>query len=413
VDRLADPHASRVILVGGARYGMLPPLPTVAHNLAALRELVTDPDLWGLPPDNCVTLLDPSTPLQVDAAVRAVSASVRPEGLLLFYFAGHGLIDPRTGGLHLAVEQTERDAVYATAMPYEWVRRAFLDAPAGWRVVILDCCYSGRAIAGMGPGSVADEAEIDLACVLVAASANRAALAPPDEPYTSFTGSVIELLRTGLPGGPDLLDLNTIYQHVSAVQRSLGRPLPELRARNGGERIPLARNRAAAGPRPTDTDQPPAGSPELIPGLVLTGTARLPDPELAGASVALLAYDPLVGALGVRLGRTLHRPATEVLGARTAGALATAALYDGGPVRASIVLIMRPRTDAEVPGYRALDAHLGTAPVTTDPDLIDAAWLFLGYVGWRPGQLEMELAQGAFVVSHRVIDDWLTRSRGD
>jgi putative transcriptional regulator len=140
----------------------------------------------------------------------------------------------------------------------------------------------------------------------------------------------------------------------------------------------------------------------------------LSDPELAGASVTLLAYDPLVGALGVRLGRALQRPAAEVLGLRTARALAPAGIYDGGPVRDAIVLVVRLKPDTPaVPGYRAIDEHFGTAPTTTDPDVLDGAWVFLGYVGWRPGQLEVELARGAFVLSHRPVGDWLTQPRGD
>ncbi|GIJ47503.1 hypothetical protein Val02_43890 [Virgisporangium aliadipatigenens] len=410
--QLSDPRSSRVVLVGVGRYRSLPQLPTAVANLDALRDVFTDPALWGLPPENCVVLADPSAPSMVDAALRGPGpATVRPDGLLLFYFAGHGLIDPRTGSLHLAVGDTDPDGVYATSAPYEWVRRAFLDAPAGRRVVILDCCYAGRAIDGMGPAAVIDETEIDLTCVLVAASATRAALAPADEPYTAFTGTLVELLRGGLPDGPELLDLGTVYQETRATQLRKGRPLPELRARNGGELIPLVRN-AAPLSRPSPVPLYRRTPREPRPGLVITGTAALPDADLSGTTLAVLAYDPEQGALGIRLGRPVARPAADILGTALARALPGVELFDGGPVRDVLVLLVELAVDPSiVPWFRPILGNLGTLPPDVRPDIaarvVRRAWAFLGYVGWRPGQLEHEIAQGGFTVATRTLRQWL------
>ena len=191
---LSDPHHSRVVLVGASTYAHLPQLPTVAANLSGLSGVLTDPLRWGLPPEHCRVVSDPKTPQQVDRALRAAGAASSVGGLLLVYYAGHGVVDDRTGELHLAVEQTDREAPYATAVPYDWIRRGVLASPANRRVVILDCCYAGRAISGMGElTAVADEVEIDRTCVLVATSPNQAAVAPPDEPYTAFTGALLDV----------------------------------------------------------------------------------------------------------------------------------------------------------------------------------------------------------------------------
>jgi hypothetical protein len=414
VTRLADPAASRVVLVGGSRYANLPPLPTVANNLTALAALVADAALWGLPAAQCATVRDPATPQVIDAAVRDAATHVRPEGLLLFYFAGHGLIDPRTGALHLAVSGTDRNSVHSTAAPFEWVRRWFLDAPAGARVVILDCCYSGRATDGMGePETIADQVEIDRTCVLVAAPANRTALAPPDEPFTAFTGVLIDVIRQGVAGGPPLLDLTTLFRYAVTTQRARNRPLPQLRARNGGENIPLVRNVAHTRAAGDDPDPPPVVRiPAPRPGTVLTpGEESRTGP--AYGSMAVLAYDQNVGALGVRLGKRLLRLPNEVLRARLAAAIGPAEVYEGGPVGDVIVLLAELRPDApQIPGVRMLTGRLATVPVAADPALVAAAvrraWVFVGYLGWRPGQLEAELEQGDLVHSTEPLARWLT-----
>ena len=61
--RLADPHASRVLLIGSSRYDTLrPELPAVANNVHELARLLRDPDRWGVPEENCRILLDPASP---------------------------------------------------------------------------------------------------------------------------------------------------------------------------------------------------------------------------------------------------------------------------------------------------------------------------------------------------------------
>lgn len=49
---------------------------------------------------------------------------------------------------------------------------------------------------------------------LTSAPANAVALAPAGATYTAFTGELLQLLRTGVPGGPELLTLNEIYRRL-------------------------------------------------------------------------------------------------------------------------------------------------------------------------------------------------------
>jgi putative AlgH/UPF0301 family transcriptional regulator len=411
---LSDPHHSRVVLVGASTYAHLPQLPTVAANLSGLSGVLTDPLLWGLPPEHCRVVSDPKTPQQVERALRAAAAASSVGGLLLVYYAGHGVVDDRTGELHLAVEQTDREAPYATAVPYEWIRRGVLASPASRRVVILDCCYAGRAISGMGElTAVADEVEIDRTCVLVATSPNRAAVAPPDEPYTAFTGALLDVLRAGVPGGPDPLDVATVYDEVVRIQRRRGRPRPELRARNAGERVSLVRN--AARPAAAPAVAPPGPGPE-VPAHSQTGRVVLAhparqDPDLRGATVAILAHTPGEGAIGVRLDRPSARSTADVLGDRQAAALGRVPVFEGGPVGDVVLLLATPRPGARPPaGFRPVQGNLGTVPVTRQPaPALAAACVFVGYLGWRPGQLEEELAAGELVAAGATLDDWFHR----
>jgi uncharacterized caspase-like protein len=245
---LADPTGSWAVLLGVPSYRTLPPLPSVAANLIRLRELLTDPTIWGLSEDRClVPELTWDDPL--GAAMTALKEAIgRATDTVLVYYAGHGLADPSTGALYLSLPGGESLDDSYRALAFDQIR-ARLSAPgvAPRRVVLVDCCYSALALDGqMGAvdTSLATLSEVDGAYVCTACAETETAMAPPDETYTAFTGALIGALANGVPDGPELLDLNTLYGHLADVLAEAGRPVPQQRNRNRIGQLALARNRA-------------------------------------------------------------------------------------------------------------------------------------------------------------------------
>jgi hypothetical protein len=254
---LPDPRKSRVVLIGASRFADpgLDDLPAVRNNLDGLARCFRDREVWGLPRAHCVVVDDPDSHGDVLDPVH--DAAGEAEDTLVVYYAGHGLVHPRTNELLLALVGTLRERTH-TAVPYAWIRDSVIEAAAPRRVVILDCCYSGRAIGGMADPTTAvvDEASAEGTYVLAAAPPNKQALSPPGERYTAFTGALLALFDDGLPGGPQLFQLDDIYRHVRDALRRRSRPEPQRRAGNTAGDLALARNRrwtsTAARPAPTE-----------------------------------------------------------------------------------------------------------------------------------------------------------------
>lgn len=238
------PDGSRVVLIGASRFtdSSLADLPAVRNNLDGLASCFQDPALWGLPPAHCVVVRDP---VYLDDLIDPVhDAASEAEDTLIVYYSGHGLIDHDTNELLLALVNS-RPGRSHKSVPYEYVRRDVSRARAKRRVVILDCCYSGKALGGMSDASsvVADQASADGTYLLASAPPNQQALSPPGEHFTAFTGELVSLLRGGLPDAGPELSLDTVYKHIYFALRDRSRPEPQRRAGNTAGDLALARNR--------------------------------------------------------------------------------------------------------------------------------------------------------------------------
>ncbi|MBX3285946.1 MAG: YqgE/AlgH family protein [Actinobacteria bacterium] len=135
-------------------------------------------------------------------------------------------------------------------------------------------------------------------------------------------------------------------------------------------------------------------------GRLLVATPLIGDPHFERTVVLLLAHSP-AGAYGVVLNRPTDVPVAEVAPGWVDHATAPAVVFVGGPVDASSMLGLALAGSAE-PGdpfavvvgpARVVD--LEQAPDPGDPGP-SGVRVFAGSAGWAPGQLDDELADGAW-----------------
>jgi hypothetical protein len=255
---LPELRTSQAVLVGVGRYHdeTLPNIAGVPAGVARLRELLQQPPGTFLG-ENVVMVNDPGRHELLKSVQQAAD---KAEDTLLVYFAGHGLVSPK-GDLLLATSDTEFHAEYSTA-PYDAIRDLISGSRARRNVVLLDCCFSGRALEALGPlGALAD---IPSAYVITSTSRNTAAFAPAGSRYTQFTGALIETLEEGIPGGRELLTVSDIFNQIRRKALEQGFPAPEWRAHND-QGLALARN-----PAYTQRLEPPPREPRELDGVTAT-----------------------------------------------------------------------------------------------------------------------------------------------
>lgn len=235
------------MLVGAASYtdSRLPALPSVRANLADLSAVLMSDQGIRLPPTHCTVVLDPSNPAIVGSALQ--QAADAADDLFLVYYAGHGLTWSDRHELYLAMTDTRSDQVGTSALSCAAVRQIFRDSAAANRVLIVDCCFAGRAIESSmsDPAAVVlNEVDVKGAFTLAATARNALAQAPDGLRNTVFTGELLSILRHGLPDGPELITLDLLYRQLRARLSRRNLPTPRSAGHETTADLALARNAA-------------------------------------------------------------------------------------------------------------------------------------------------------------------------
>jgi uncharacterized caspase-like protein len=242
-----DPARSRAVLLGVSFFprdpDRLPALPAVRNNLRDLARLLADPKVIGLDSRHIVVVDDrPSTEMLSRLAEVAADA----EDAIIVYYAGHGLI----GGTQLYLTGTDSSdrMIEFDGMPIDRLRRALMASPARKRVLILDCCYSGRAAELMGTTRAMLQASIDDiqgAYVLASSGATEASVAPDGARHTAFTGELLRILEEGIESAGPTLKLPEIYRELFVtLRRNPKLPEPQHSASKTVGEMAFVRNRA-------------------------------------------------------------------------------------------------------------------------------------------------------------------------
>lgn len=139
---------------------------------------------------------------------------------------------------------------------------------------------------------------------------------------------------------------------------------------------------------------------ESMTGQLLVATPSLEDPNFERTVVLLLQHDD-EGAMGIVLNRPSGLPLDDELGAWGVLAAPPDEVFLGGPVQPEVAIALGwLAEDAVAPdGVQQVLERVGVVDLRRDPlDLpgVVAVRVFAGYAGWSPGQLEAEIAQGAW-----------------
>lgn len=133
-------------------------------------------------------------------------------------------------------------------------------------------------------------------------------------------------------------------------------------------------------------------------GCLLVATPLLEDPNFRRSVIFVIEHGA-EGSLGVVLNRPSTRSLEPLLPEWATSEIVSPKVFVGGPVQPDALLALVP-TSADLPGGNKIteDVSLLDLEVETSMPAADAAAVrfYFGYSGWSPGQLRLEIEEGAW-----------------
>jgi putative transcriptional regulator len=161
------------------------------------------------------------------------------------------------------------------------------------------------------------------------------------------------------------------------------------------------------------TPDPRANAPRNRAGRLLVAAPTLMDPHFQRAVLVMIEHSE-EGALGLVLNQPTQIQAVDALPEPLCEVVPKSAfIHCGGPVQPSAVIILA-EFDAPERAAGIVIASIGVV----DPDgalddlseYVSDLRVFGGYAGWAPGQLEAEIAEGAWIDVAALPEDIFTET---
>jgi putative transcriptional regulator len=150
---------------------------------------------------------------------------------------------------------------------------------------------------------------------------------------------------------------------------------------------------------------------ESLAGSLLVASPLLLDPNFARTVVLMLQHDA-EGSVGVVLNRPSDEPVERHLPEWAIRLEDPPVVFVGGPVEPAVAIGViradRPAEPTALNGVGLIDLGEDPAAGAAGPIRV-----FSGYSGWGPGQIETELAEGAWLVLEAMTGDVFTADPDD
>ncbi|WP_425554663.1 caspase, EACC1-associated type, partial [Kitasatospora putterlickiae] len=255
---------AHAILVGTGRHhprSRLEPLPAVDTTLDDLETVLHE--VCGLPAERIHRVGAEADQTEVLATVERVVAEA--SGAVALYYVGHGLLGPNDE-LYLATWHVRAEHEVAHAVAYRTVRD-LLGQARGGSIVVLDCCYSGRAALPFAAPDRDPFARLWPVGSFLLTSAHNfgQSFAPPDARHTRFSGRLLRVLTEGDPEGGPELTMDGL--HAVLARKAEHEPVrPRAHSEGDMGTLAIAPNRAYR-PAADDRREPPRNLPCPYPGM--------------------------------------------------------------------------------------------------------------------------------------------------
>ena len=219
IDHTLNPDKTLAILIGVSEFIDFQPIKPAVNNVSEFKRVLEDPKIFGVPSDQVKTIVN-ETSDEIKKQIILHTNEAQKKGIqsLLIYFAGHGY-RRSDRSYFLTGTNTEKLMVNedgSTGINFEFLKNRIRKSRIPQCIFLLDACYSGLAVQG-------EEKMQDLTVkgtyTLTSSDSQEVSYFDTDGTHTLFTGELLEILKSGVDNGKEMVSLSDLYAELSRNTR--------------------------------------------------------------------------------------------------------------------------------------------------------------------------------------------------
>ncbi|RQH43304.1 Clp protease [Okeania hirsuta] len=240
------------LLIGVSEYKNFTKLPSAVNDVDALQEVLLNSEMGGF--DEVKTFKNINRQ-DMEYEIYKLFDSRKSNELLLFYFSGHGITNPK-GDLFIATPETDKNergiVIPPTAVEASYLKKRMNDSSSNHQVIILDCCFSGAFDKELNP-KYAGEAPINFKqdlggegrAILTSSSSAQMSYESKTSGLSIYTKYLVEGIHTGKADQDNngVISVDELHEYASEkVQEESPEMTPRFYPVEQGYRIHIARS---------------------------------------------------------------------------------------------------------------------------------------------------------------------------
>ncbi len=240
------------LLIGVSEYKNFTRLPSAVNDVDALQQVLLNPEMGGF---DEVKPFKNINRQEIENEIFKLFDSRKSDELLLFYFSGHGITNPK-GNLFIATRETDKNereiVIPPTAVEASYLQKRMNESRSQHQVIILDCCYSGAFDKELNPkdgGKAPIDFKQDLGgkgrAILTSSSSTQKSYESKSSGLSIYTKYLVEGIRTGAADRDNdgIISVDELHEYArEKVQEESPAMTPRFLPVEQGYRIYIARS---------------------------------------------------------------------------------------------------------------------------------------------------------------------------
>lgn len=250
---MIDYSNTKILLLGVGEFldKKIRPIPNVKANINHLNDLFSNPDVFGNVNSDNITALVNGTQKEIIRSIITVTKKATKKDTLIIYYAGHGIICKEDFELYLPAKDSYEEYIDNEGISIKKFKNYVKQSSAGRKVIIMDCCFSGRIHGTMSSDEITSQISskilpvIQGTYIMTSSSPDKPSLYSTENPEmpTYFTNKLIEVVSSGLDNNKSYYEIGEVFNEVKReFDKESNLPIPQQSSFNEAEKIPFGNN---------------------------------------------------------------------------------------------------------------------------------------------------------------------------